>query len=505
MNAKNNKLIPICIFGFLTVTVTLVACKKVFTGNATDLFAQSEAKEWYYKVFKKSPEWQQSKEKGKKLPDWENGTYRRVGNIEIVEFPLMKERKVFAIPSTNNLSNAEIGKISDGSLSRIAFIKSSSNEIFVRELDYIPEIDFLILKKYDISDTEVSNKGSLFSGRIITKKWNGTILSIRKLKNGRISKVGKKVSKDTQHLRAKSNSSYSPATNNISGCEMVEICEYERYCEEVRVGDTWIPTENCTPWEPTGDCWVEEYCNTGECDYGSSEACECQLYNIGCEDSGGGGEDPPPPPQSPDSTPCDNADSLENNTEYKQKFNQLRGKTSDTKEHGYIYKSNNSGGIDETLITGEDGAAGIDFTVPDKIDGFMHSHYTGLLSVFSPDDLFSIALLYTTDKMVDTKTFTAGVVTANGTQYIIMIDNLTKFHQFASNMVNNSTLDLYSHLYSSVYGINSSNSNEVSEKAFLQYIQQTNSGLKLFKGDSNFSDWQPKKVDENGNIVNNPC
>ncbi len=33
----------------------------------------------------------------------------------------------------------------------------------------------------------------------------------------------------------------------------------------------------------------------------------------------------------------------------------------------------------------------------------------------------------------------------------------------------------------------------------------TGSGLKLFKGDKNFENWQPVKVDENGKITNNPC
>ena len=116
-----------------------------------------------------------------------------------------------------------------------------------------------------------------------------------------------------------------------------------------------------------------------------------------------------------------------------------------------------------------------------------------------------MAVLYVNDKMVNPNTFTAGVVTAKGTQYIIMIDDLSKFQQFANNMVNNSSLDMFSFAFERIYGIKPSNGNDVNEKAFLQYIQQSNSGLKLFKGDANFNNWQPKKVDGSGNIVNNPC
>ena len=184
---KNHKNIAFWIFGIMSITLTFIACRKNFTESANDIFSQSEAKEWYYGIFKKSPEWQQSNEKGEKLPDWKNGTYRRVGNMEIVEFPLMKERKTYSIPSASKLSSSEIRKITDGSLSRIAFIRAANNEIVVRELDYIPDIDFLKVKGYDISDIRLGNKENNFSGRIITKKWDGTILSTRKFENGKIS------------------------------------------------------------------------------------------------------------------------------------------------------------------------------------------------------------------------------------------------------------------------------------------------------------------------------
>jgi hypothetical protein len=481
---------------------TFHGCQKDFGENTIDIFSQSEAKEWYYGTFIKSPEWQQSNEKGKKLPDWKNGTYRRVGNMEIVEFPLMKERKTLSIPSASKLSISDISKIADGSLSRIVFIRTSNNEIFVRELDYIPNIDFLKLKGYDISDLNVGNKENIFSGRIITKKWNGDILSVRISENGTITKTGKRIN----NVNLKSLSLTSATKDN---CEYIVTEDYEKICFFSLDGDAVWEFLRCTEWEPTGNYSIDEYCysDTYECDYGSTESCECQLYGIDCEGSDDSGEESPPnSDQNPDPNPCDNADSLESNTEFKEKFEDLKTKTSLTKEYGYLYKSDGYEGIDETPIEGDDGAAGINFDIPDdKIDGFIHSHYTGLLSIFSPDDLYAMAYLYLSDKMVDPNTFTAGVVTADGTQYIIMIDDLTQFQEFASNMVNNSSLSAYASVYMYIYGINSGNSNDVNEQKFLQYIQSTNTGLKLFKGDTNFDNWIPKKVDDSGNIINNPC
>ena len=48
-------------------------------------------KNWYYETFKKTAEWLSSAEHGKKLPDWKHGEYKKIGGMEIVEFPLIKK------------------------------------------------------------------------------------------------------------------------------------------------------------------------------------------------------------------------------------------------------------------------------------------------------------------------------------------------------------------------------------------------------------------------------
>ena len=497
---KNYKPLALWIFGIISITLTFIACRKNFTESAIDIFSQSEAKEWYYGTFKKSPEWQQSNEKGEKLPDWKNGTYRRVGNMEIVEFPLMKERKSYSIPSASKLSSSEIRKIADGSLSRIAFIRASNSEIVVRELDYIPDIDFLKVKGYDISDIRLGSKENNFSGRVITKKWDGTILSTRKFENGKITKSGKRINNANFNIKSLS----SATTNNSGGCAMVEIMEYERTCTEVHRGDVWIPTGECTPWEPTGNSWVEEQCSPSECDYGSSEECECQLFGMGCDDGGGGdevGEEPPPPPN-----PCKTAKKLAKNTEFKEAFDALKSVVDAKAEGGYSFKVNGETVIDETYFQGKAGFGGIDIPLPDeKIDGIIHSHFEGLLSVFSPDDLFTISRLYKEGKMVNPSTFTIGVVTNQGTQYLLMIEDLNKFGEYSSTLLgNNKGYDQYSSIYKG-FGIRETNSSEVNEKAFLHYLELTNSGLKLLKGDATFSNWSRRSVDENDVVVDNPC
>lgn len=432
-------------------------------------------------------------------PLWDQARISEDSLYEVIEIPLVFVKSI-GINTKNSQNKSDTSNMA--SLTKLLVLKNKiSNELdgaFMNIIFSNRAID------YNIGYDNSTRKN--FSGNIFYTKLNGEFI------NGWMYDGGV-IKKSTNAVAAITNNLLTPKSNNVSGQKSAYLMSSGS--EKIDIGKGMhqnIPTSALNTTADENGCvtevvdWYERFCWNGSCTGWIYLHSDYYPYcNYTTSDGGGGGYTSNPPAEPPQKNPCDNADSLENNNEYKEKFDSLKNKTSDTKEHGYIYKSNGSGGIDETPIVGEDGAAGIGFTVPDKIDGFIHSHYTGLLSVFSPDDLFAMATLYITDKMVNPSTFTAGVVTANGTQYIIMIDDLTKFQQFASNMVNNSTLDAYSFTFEMIYGITPSNNNEANEKAFLQYIQQTNSGLKLFKGDANFTDWQPKKVDGNGNVVNNPC
>ena len=84
------------------------------------------AKEWYYSSFKKSAEWKQSPLHGKKLPDWGRSSYKKIGNMEIVEFPLVSALKTVLIPSWENLAFADKKRIETGG--------SSANTGFISRL-----------------------------------------------------------------------------------------------------------------------------------------------------------------------------------------------------------------------------------------------------------------------------------------------------------------------------------------------------------------------------------
>ena len=142
----------------LLLVGTIVACRKSFdpsTSNSdpqviTVEFNAMAAKEWFYGSFKKSTEYasyysakttetaRYSSKPSGKLPDWTRSTYRKVGRIEIVEFPLIKAKTTMSVP-TAGLSKQDVKRIAEASLTRLAIIKNPNGKILVREIYYIPE------------------------------------------------------------------------------------------------------------------------------------------------------------------------------------------------------------------------------------------------------------------------------------------------------------------------------------------------------------------------------
>ena len=266
INKPKNQTMKALFFILLVTTIIFAACRKNASSDNTS-FDQMAAKEWYYGVFKKSSEWlgYNRQKNGIKLPDWRNGKYFKVGNSEFVEFPLIKAKTKMGITSKANLSAGDALKIANSSLSRIVFAKTGG-KITVREIDYVPDWDYLSSAKFDISDNYFAKMNKNFTGKLIFKTWGGVELSQNLLNNGKI--VGKI---DKRNI----------ASNlRVQACEDFLIIIYERNCYTVTNGD--VLTTECTDWVET-DRWIEPVCDTDpECEGLTPIECACMLF--GCND-----------------------------------------------------------------------------------------------------------------------------------------------------------------------------------------------------------------------------
>jgi hypothetical protein len=274
----------------MLILFALYACKRnVVNIQNENVFNTEFAKEWYYGVFKKTDEYKNSRESGKKLPDWKKANYLTLGNMEVIEFPLTKNSTKIPINS-KGLNFEQVKQIANATLVKTAIIKYNE-KIYVREINYIPDYAFLKSKNYDISDVTFGKKSNNFTGRIIIKNWSGNNHSTIFMQDGKVKnwlkntaiKPNKKTKENVENTVGNTN------TLN-SQCEDLEMCEYERICRYIYESDVLV-AEECDEWVNTGNCWPvpNPYCNDfGECVGDNlSETCLCMMFGL-C----GGGEPP---------------------------------------------------------------------------------------------------------------------------------------------------------------------------------------------------------------------
>lgn len=286
-----NLAFPFRFFIFLFVVVgSFLSCKRTAEDVVVnDTFNAAAAKEWYYGPFKKSPEWASSPVNGKKLPDWKYGVYRKVGSMEFVEFPLVKEVSKIALIGESGLSESDKKRLANSSLHRIVFVKKADGQVMVREVDYVPEWSYLNQKGFDISGIAMGQSDNDFSGRLFVRKWNGDELMKWNVKKGVVTSSIKIVTRKKNLMALHTNA----ASSSNSGCTQ-EVCYWKQHCVRFYSGDEFIK-EECGVWEldycedEEVPCPDDDGDDPGPCAGLSAEECACQVYGIGC--SGGGDDD----------------------------------------------------------------------------------------------------------------------------------------------------------------------------------------------------------------------
>ncbi len=203
--------------------------------------------------------------------------------------------------------------------------------------------------------------------------------------------------------------------------------------------------------------------------------------------STGGTIKPCPDVPVPPNDPCAQAKKLVQDLVFKSKMNDLKSKTGLPNEVEYY--TNAQGGY--TYIQGLAGQASIDFTVNSPISSYIHTHYTGTFPTFSGSDIKAIYDLQQKGNISNISTFTAAVVSASGTTYLMTISDPTKFAAFgAKNFNNTANFGIFEHYYDNnknVYEKIGNNNVTSFELALLEALKD--SGVTVLKGNSNYSSW----------------
>lgn len=228
---------------------------------------------------------------------------------------------------------------------------------------------------------------------------------------------------------------------------------------------------------------------------------------------GGGNNDGTPtipnlPP--PKSSPCAKITRIGRNSTTKQLFENLKTKFNSNQEFGE-FLTESGGQINNISVVGQAGLGGINIDITAPIDGFIHSHHVGLLSVFTAADLASLSLIHKNWFIKNPNTFIFGLVSASNTQYILIIDNPAKFLTFTDQFltpdgkIDEGKTDNFSTMnYLLDYNIHINNTPQVNELGFVKMLSEKDSGLKVLRGSNNSNDWEELSI-KDGQILAKPC
>lgn len=405
-------LTKVCAFALLAIVI-VIGCRKTFstkefTFSENTEFTSASVRKWYYTTYRKSEEYRTAWANNRKMPDWNNGSAYKRGQFSFLEFPLLKEKTALLVGKDSVLSASQASQIVNASVSRVLFIRTANNQVVVREVNYVPDWDYLKKHDFDISQARYKQAGDDFTGTMIVKDWKGTILSMRRLKEGKIVKVvstNRATTVHNQHLRM--------------DCQMVEYCMWYEDCEVI--GD--VMTDNCgEPYMDPSDCFVQEECTPGEDDD------PCTLYGIGCEPGGGGNDDPPPPPD-----PCEDAQpgankatSFSQNASYTSAKSNIQTAASDGNEHGISFGKDANGSVITSAMSNGNGHSATLGSV-DNVFADLHNHPENRPP--SSGDFYGFI-----DRASAHSTYeTRYIITANGTAYAFVVTNLQAAQNFNTN------------------------------------------------------------------------
>ena len=226
-----------------------------------------------------------------------------------------------------------------------------------------------------------------------------------------------------------------------------------------------------------------------------------------CNDGSGVVVLPGPKPKKP----CEKIQEIGKHEITKQLFEHLKtNKVNDNKEWGIVGKEENAQ-IQYQELPGEQETGGIKFTFNPgiKIDFYLHTHYAGLFSVFSPIDLGTLSHWYKNGHINNTETFIYGLVTASNTQYIMIIDDPAKFNVFGEGFLKNGQVDevrteAWGGWSYALYNIKIDGSINVNEEGLVRLLDDRNTGLKMLKGSNNSNDWS-ELIYKNGKLDSIKC
>lgn len=240
-----------------------------------------------------------------KDPSWLNAKAYSIGQIKVVELPLIYRKGVVIISDKNILSTPDFVRTANSIVSKCLIIRLADGRIVVRVLQITPSFKHAKEKVFDVSENSSSLIQSDFEGFYMVRNWNESQVKNWRIENGK--KLGGFLFQKKTHnpksqvinlggTGSQDSIGYSvnqpwwiALLNAINNSGNFECTSYSTS------GDQPQLPENCITWTNTSgdgspDINLDDPNSYDDCAGAVNyQECFCQTFGLGCGGDGGGG------------------------------------------------------------------------------------------------------------------------------------------------------------------------------------------------------------------------
>ena len=286
------------LFSFLSLVLIVInSCKKQTYNSVDNIFNISASKEWWYGSFRKSTAYSQIDYSSiyapsvldvasakKKYPSWKRAVEYISGELQIIEMPLVYNKRIVIFPGSSLLSTDDKKRIAESSLHRLLLIKKPNNTVSIRTITLIPSLYYARSKNFDISNNSLKEPDPNFSGWLVVRNWSEKVIGLWQIENGRRVRkyINKKIDPNQQSRNATVECFQEPYIEGVVGM-----------CVGTTVtGDEPSGNEECNEWVITISIGSQLVCEPSNEESGdpledcfgmSDMECACAIAGLGCD------------------------------------------------------------------------------------------------------------------------------------------------------------------------------------------------------------------------------
>jgi len=455
-----------------------------------------KAKEWYEANFLSSASEGLFKVKTndstvfalKPLLNWDIAQLDNDSLWSVVELPWEYENGKVTMTLPEVKSYVENNNVDFKPILRLVILKNKqTGETYGFKMAVIPELNYMLSKGGDVSSNDYFDRDANFSGLIMYYSVDDKFVNGWQYSKGKITGALKQTN-------PKANSKAQRATNMLDLVQM-ETCGFY-YSEYGGTRSYGV------------DCYSTFYYALNPIEF-NTEYSFPGNYDTSYNSGGGATPTTPTTPTTKNTallttnTPCANLWAMTNDPDFVKAIADLNSSTSKNYEIIKTFKINSNGDYIFASQAGALNTPEVNIDVTGTIDALLHSHYDGILRIFSPADLIDMYNKYTNGHMNNTSTFQSVLVTSDGI-YSLSINDLEKFKSFGDGLVhdpgfNMNGINTYYRLY-----ITGKTSSEAVEK-FTHLLNDDKTGLSLMITNQKFDSIVNKTVDANNTVQSISC